>query len=277
MGLNAQACVERLGRTQAAQLQSPSLAFADGLGRAWLRVEGLRVALELPRTQSGIVRLEHRRGSYRPVAASASERERFLSTLPALRVLVVTLTEDRVPVVWAPGAESQDPSETASLQLAPRLQLFDAVMARRDGPDLLFHHLDRSTPPRVAAALRLALDQEDGRARLKGCGPGQLRALALARDLRPERVRDSRIEAQLRLALTRGGGELLGWSRLSPALLEVRWRAAAQQVRSEVDAELQIQSAGVCLSGQDRAFDLTALCSALRRERGGAHEQSPWH
>ncbi|MBX3171652.1 MAG: hypothetical protein KF760_29855 [Candidatus Eremiobacteraeota bacterium] len=75
----------------------------------------------------------------------------------------------------------------------------------------------------------------------------------------PTRVYPGR---DLRRAVERGGGELLsatptqqGWS--------VTWRRGRETHTSQIDGQLNVLSAGFCLSGQDRIQDLTSLVSLI--------------
>ena len=65
-----------------------------------------------------------------------------------------------------------------------------------------------------------------------------------------------------------GGAELRRWFEVSDAESVVEWEARGRRVTSHVrSADLSVLSAGICVSEQDRIFDLVALCSAVTRQR----------
>jgi hypothetical protein len=87
-------------------------------------------------------------------------------------------------------------------------------------------------------------------------------ALALKRELEksPE---ERRLEAALRLA----GASLEGFSE-QHGVLTVRYLVDGVSHESTVTKNtLEVVSSGICLSGQDRDFDLTSLVSVMREHR----------
>ncbi len=81
----------------------------------------------------------------------------------------------------------------------------------------------------------------------------------------PSRPRQGMACQELRRAVERGGGQLVeaaptqqGWS--------VTWKRGNRTHVSQVDARLNVLTAGFCLSGQDRIQDLTSLISLLEGE-----------
>ena len=72
-----------------------------------------------------------------------------------------------------------------------------------------------------------------------------------------------RIERAVRM----GGAVLRRWFEASEAESVVVWEARGRRVTTHVrSADLSVLSAGICVSGDDRFFDLVALCSAVMRQ-----------
>jgi hypothetical protein len=81
----------------------------------------------------------------------------------------------------------------------------------------------------------------------------------------------------LETAVTRGGGTYLSHHDRS-GVFEVHWSSLSRSFRSLVDGRLNVITAGLCLSGQDRIQDLTSLVSLVVREEneGGDFGNRPW-
>lgn len=148
---------------------------------------------------------------------------------------------------------------------------FDSVIARCDGNIFFFDSLNRRRDPAVARALRRALENKKEATDLRVRGMTQQERLAyrilFLQRYTQEAPQDAR--ATIAQALNHAG-----------ATLDVFWhdeREGRTTVRFVVDGELHtvqitpddmtLLSAGVCLRGRDRDFDLASVVGVLREAR----------
>ena len=102
--------------------------------------------------------------------------------------------------------------------------------------------------------------------RRRGLTAEQRAAYAVAHALRMEAERD-RTEERLRAALAHAGGALAGYLERQDGY-RVEFQIEGQRHVSLVAKDdLSIQLAGICLSGEDRHFDLQSLVGVLREAR----------
>ena len=170
------------------------------------------------------------------------------------------------------------------LRLVEEVELFDTVRARFDGARFWFDELDSRTDPGSAAYLREALARAAPPAMLErpGLTAGQREAYAAVFDerARQEREREQRRreretrdarasgERRLRDALEHAGAQFRDFADRGD-VYRVTYTVDGQRHTSVVSkADLTVQTAGICLSGEDRNFDLNSLVGVLREGRG---------
>jgi hypothetical protein len=151
---------------------------------------------------------------------------------------------------------------------------FEQIVARWDGNCLWFEEIDRRADPLLseelkAALKKLILPQE---VRFKGMTP-EMRAVyeLLSRNIKgfDPKVRDRQ---RLQRALKMGGGELRDFcvKRSYPAgnrqnYWLVEWTSGSGEHHTSAIAknDLTVMSAGICLSGLDKDFDLHSLVGVV--------------
>ncbi len=143
---------------------------------------------------------------------------------------------------------------------------FEPIVARWDGHCLWFEEIDRRADPlpseKLKAALKkLILPQE---VRFKGMTPEMRTVYELVsrniKDFDPK-VRE---EKRLQRALKMGGGELRDFFDRENYWL-VEWTSGTGEHHSSAIAknDLTVMSAGICLSGLDKNFDLHSLVGVV--------------
>ncbi|UCG26063.1 MAG: hypothetical protein JSW55_08790, partial [Chloroflexota bacterium] len=161
------------------------------------------------------------------------------------------------------------------------LRRFETVFARFDGNLFWYERREPSRDPALAGYLRDQLAERDERglpvtpqALYKRGLSAEERAaywLVQARLLEAER---DRVEIQLSEALAHAGATLQEYTERGDAYV-VRYTVDGRHFTSTIrQDDLTVMTAGICLAGGDRHFDLTSLVGVLRE--AGARGQMVW-
>jgi hypothetical protein len=217
--------------------------------------------------------------------AKMGERLRYLGLLPAVSLIAGR----RDGPQWLAAPASKGDSRFRIDGLVPLrlvavdddLDLFDTVVARFDGAQVWFEQADPRADPGAAAYLRQSLNAglAPGRLERPGLTPEQRRAYAahvayLAEAAaRAARLRDAEerrtAEGRLRQALRHAGADLREFAERGD-VFRVTYHVDGRRHTSVVDKQtLAVQTAGICLSGEDAKFDLHSLVGVLREARDG--------
>jgi hypothetical protein len=142
---------------------------------------------------------------------------------------------------------------------------FDQIVARFDGAACWFEEMDRRADPLHAERLREALRCDTPTAQLgwKNCTPEMRECYALARErcVAQGKLRQPPDSERLAEALAFDGGELVNFTDRGDCW-EVMWKApdSGYMYSSVIEKrDLTVVSAGICLDGRDRDFDLQSL------------------
>lgn len=200
----------------------------------------------------------------------------YLKLFKALRVRLATRLRGRTWLAY-PANEADARQQTGCVEpvlvrLVAEARLFEQVVARYDGALYWFEVTDTRADPRAAERLRSFLRERVPPAGVnwKGITPETRTAYALAANHAPEFAAErsrQREEARLRSALGMGGGTLHDYADQGDHWL-VNWRTGDGALHTSAIArhDLTVLSAGICLSGQDRAFDLQSLVGVVERQ-----------
>ncbi|MEZ2251536.1 hypothetical protein [Microcoleus sp.] len=143
---------------------------------------------------------------------------------------------------------------------------FEPIVARWDGHYWWFEEIDRRADPLPAEELRDALKQLNlpQQIRFKGMTPEMATVYELVTQNIKEFDPKFRDEQRLQRALHMGGGELQGFRDRDDYWL-VEWTSRTGERHSSAIAkdDLTVMSAGICLSGLDRNFDLQSLVGVV--------------
>jgi hypothetical protein len=149
---------------------------------------------------------------------------------------------------------------------------FEQVLARWDGSAWWFEEVDRRADPRVAERLRDALRQvtPPESLRFRGITPEMRTVYDLAAQQAQQfrtMMEQRRDEQRLRQALRLAGGGLREFRDRGDFWL-VEWSTADGERHSSAvnKGDLTVVSAGICLSGRDRDFDLQSLVGVVERQ-----------
>ncbi len=220
------------------------------------RFEGWAILHPLSTSRARIVR-----------AAHLAEVATYLKLFPAKRLIAV-LREDRR---WY-GLTAQQSDTRFRLDcpvpiwLAEEsIQPFETLIARFDGRFFWYERRDPRRNPALAAYLRQALNEKVAPDALRkpGLSAEERAAYAWVWDLLEEARRTS-VEQRLADALTHAGGQLQGFIERDGAYTITYEVDGTRHVSTVRKNDLTVLTAGICLAGQDRRFDLTSLVGVMR-------------
>ena len=271
--------IARLAAAEDAFLRSEFLAPV-------LRGQGVQVRIAGVRCQLGVEPAEFQGwGVFRPLShtqarlvrpASMGQRRQYLELFPPVPVLLCGRQGKNGQTWLALPAEAGDArvhtSEMVPIWLADEAELFDAARARFDGSRFWFDQIDSRADPSAAAYLREALARmtEPRRIDRPGLTARHREAYAAVYAYRLRRVKeDARAagERRLREALTHAGAEFRDYAERGD-VYSVSYLVDGRRHTSVVrKTDLSVQTAGICLSGQDQKFDLHSLVGVLREGR----------
>jgi hypothetical protein len=206
--------------------------------------------------------------------ARASERRQYLDLLPLLRMIVCLRRGEEWLAIPAHRADLRFRIEgLVPLRLVEHAQLFEVLHTRLDGAQCWYDGPDPRRNPATAAYLRDALARMVEPAQLTRPGLTAEERAAYAINYAPrleavlEAQRD-RTEERLRAALAHAGAVLREYQERGDVYRIAYELDGRHHVSVVAQNDLSVQTAGICLSGQDRHFDLQSLVGVLRE----AHE-----
>ncbi|MGB7892093.1 MAG: hypothetical protein WCF82_09370 [Microcoleus sp.] len=194
----------------------------------------------------------------------------YLQLLLPVRLHLVCLLQGQTwlayPVNASDAKQRTGVAKPVPVHLVTEGSQFEPIVARWDGHCLWFEEIDRRADPlpseELKAALKkLILPQE---VRFKGMTPEMRTVYELVsrniKDLYPK-VRE---EKRLQRALKMGGGELRDFFDRENYWL-VEWTSGTGENHTSAIAknDLTVMSAGICLSGLDKDFDLHSLVGVV--------------
>ena len=269
----------RLAAAEDAFLQSEFLAPV-------LRGQGVQVRIAGVRCQLRVEPADfHGWGVFRPLShtqarfvrlASMAQRRQYLGLFPAVAMILCARQGGSDAWLALPAAPGDAPLASQGMVpvwLVDEAELFDTAWAAFEGSRLWFDQVDSRSDPRAAVYLRESVNRMTEPARLDrpGLTAGQREAYAAVYEYRLRRSKeDARTagERRLREALTHAGAEFRDFAERGD-VYTVTYTVDGRRHTSAVrKSDLSVQTAGICLSGQDQKFDLHSLVGVLREGRG---------
>jgi hypothetical protein len=206
--------------------------------------------------------------------ARLAERRRFLNLLPLVRVILCRREDDDWLGVPAHQGDRRFRIEgMLAVRLVEEAHLFDVLTTRFDGTHWWYDAPDPSRDPATAAYLRDALGRmvEPGLLSRSGLTVEERAAYNLnylARVKAEWKDQRDRVEERLRAAVEHGGAAYRSYQE-NGEFYRVAYEVNGQRHASVVARrDLSVQAAGICLSGDDRQFDLQSLVGVIREAQG---------
>ncbi len=202
--------------------------------------------------------------------ARLAERRGYLDLLPLLRVIVCMRERDRWLAIPAHRADARFRIEgLVPVRLVEEPQLFDVLLTRFDGAQCWYDEPEPRRDPATAAYLREALARLVDPDQLDRPGLSAEERAAYLVNYAPRLqaeldIRRDRVEERLRAALAHAGADFRGYQEHGDVYRVAYVVDGRRQVSVVSRNDLSVQVAGICLSGQDRHFDLQSMVGVLR-------------
>jgi hypothetical protein len=243
-------------------------------GQVQVRIAGVICQLKVePRDFQGW-------GIFRPTSHTAAclvrparlaERQRYLELFPLLRLILCRHENDQWLAIPAHQADSRFRVQgMLPVYLVEEAQLFEVLETRFDGTQCWFERLDARRDPGTAAYLRQALHDLVPPDQLSRSGLTAEERTAYALNYWPriqaelDAQRD-RTEVRLQEALAHAGAELRSYLERDDCYRVEYVVDGRRQVSVVNKQDLSVQTAGICLSGEDEYFDLQSLVGVIRQ------------
>lgn len=208
-------------------------------------------------------------------APNMAEKEQYFRLFPALRLILCRNFDNQ----WAGIPANQGDTRfkiqgVVPVQLVDEVQMFDTVKVRFDGANIWFEQIDSRSNPRTAIYLReslvkllepkklelTGLTQEERDAYQIGYAPALAADVEAKRDKNEDRIKD---------ALNRAGAKYQSYIERKDTYT-IEYTVDGTKHRSVVKKDtLAVESAGICLAGTDRNFDLQSLVGVIRQGQRG--------
>jgi hypothetical protein len=202
--------------------------------------------------------------------ARLAERRQYLDLFPLLRLIVCLRAGSHWLAITANRADSRFQIEgMIPVRLIEEAQLFDVVQARFDGAQAWFDGPEPRFDPSRASYLREALAAMVTPDDLSRPGLTAEERSAYAMNYMPRlraqmQAQRDRVEERIRAALIHAGATFRDYQDRGD-VYRVTYEIDGRRHVSVVDRnDLSVQAAGICLSGDDRRFDLQSLVGVLR-------------
>ncbi|MBN2001992.1 MAG: hypothetical protein JXA21_01440 [Anaerolineae bacterium] len=190
----------------------------------------------------------------------------YLNLFPAVRFLLLAPSGNDWLALPAQRGDTRFQTDgPVHVHLVTGVQAFQRIIARFEGTALWFQEIDRRRNPAIAAYLREALAAETPPEALhKPTLTAEEREVYCVLYAAIAAARRDQVEVRLADALAHAGARLSGYIE-RPDVYTLTYTVDGQTHRSSVRKDdLTVLSAGICLSGQDRRFDLQSLVSVIR-------------
>lgn len=283
MSMSIDDVINRLADAERRFAGQEFLAPLVGEGRVQVRIAGVVCRLRVTGLPQGfrgwaVLRAGSASRAEFVRAAGMAETAAYLRLFPAVALIIVTPGRCAEALPARRGDARFHIAGPVPVWLGEDgLERFDSVLARFDGRLFWYERRDPSRDPAIAAYLReqLARREEGGLPPAAGtlhkCGLAreEREAYAYSRE-RLVQAQQSAVERRLAEALAHAGAELGSYAERADAYVVTYTVDGRQHVSTVRRDDLTVLTAGICLSGQDRRFDLASLVGVLREgaERG---------
>ncbi len=269
--------LEALAAAEARAFAAEFLAPMIRRGTVQVRIAGIvcRLAVTPPDFEGwGVFRSTSATTARLVRPARLEERRRYLDLIPRFRVIVCGRDDDRWLAIPSHRSDARFRFEgLVPVRLVEEADLFEVLLTRFDGAHCWYDGPDPRRDPGISAYLRDSLARMVAPEQLSRPGltaeERSAYAISYAPRLEADRAaRRDRVEERLRAALAHAGAEFREYQERGD-VYRVAYEVDGRRQVSVVSREdLSVQVAGICLSGQDRRFDLQSMVGVLREAEG---------
>lgn len=206
--------------------------------------------------------------------ADLPEIEAYLAHFPAVRLWLAYQLKGKTwlgyPMNESDARQRVGVAKPVAVHLVTDGGKFEPVVARSDGKSWWFETQDRKADPMATEEMKRLFKKltPPDELKFKGMTPEMRVVYQLVAQQTADftkKALQQRDEKRLRKALRQGGGELVDFQDKSGDYWLVEWTTANGERHSSAIAktDLTVISAGICLSGFDRHFDLQSLVGVV--------------
>lgn len=259
--------ISRLGEKEKKLLSSEIISPVYGNRQIATKVAGAVYRLNISRTSPGWYkfRVKNSREAERVSEADLSDRDSYLNKLPRLRMVLVRRDNYRYLAVPCRNPFKIEPSEACWILLVDDQPMdFDTVVVRFDGVRFWYHEVDLRSDPSKSDYLRESFNKGIENLEFPGLTHEDKTAYSLRCAMDVE-AKKQRSEYKIQRAVEHGGGDFVSFLERSDHF-SVTYKVDGRQYTSTVkkDSSMEIISAGICLDGNDKLFDLKSLIPVLK-------------
>lgn len=237
------------------------------------RVEGITYTFAVPKTEPGWYKIKPVNTKRAKLSGKADllDIETYLKYFDKIRLVLVMKKDDVYMAVSDKANKYGLPcQELISVFLTDDSVVdFDRVLARYDGANFWFECVDGGNDPAKAEYLRTCLEtlQDPVKIRYSGLTFEEKIAYTLRLTLDKKLVEDRKKRA-IEEHVGHAGGKLLRFAEKKDHI-SVTYTVDGEQFTSHVsrDPAHQVIAAGICLSGNDKRFDLKSLITVMREAK----------
>ncbi len=244
-----------------------------------VRIAGILVTLEVTKPKNfegwGVFAPINYKAARFVREPNMAEKEQYFRIFPGLRLILCRNADKQ----WAGVPANQSDTRfkiqgVVPVQLADEVQMFDTVRCRFDGTNIWFEQIDPRSNPRTAIYLRECVGKLLEPKKIESPGMTQEErdayqiayGVALAADIEAKRDKQ---EDRIKDALHRAGAKYQSYIERKDTFT-IEYTVDGHKHRSVVKKDnLAIESAGICLAGTDKNFDLQSLVGVIRQGQRG--------
>lgn len=203
-------------------------------------------------------------------APTLTQTAEYLALFPKLRLVLIGQFEE----IWwglmaSTGQKRIQLSGPVPVRFIRQPSRFSTVIVRCDGSNFWYEKDDKARNPIIARHLRDSLEKNvlPENVRYSGMVPAEALAYHMAflhKDNTYVLGKAMTLDERIREALKHSGAQLDAFWQRGEESITVRFLADGNTHICNVKNDLTLQSAGVCLRGEDQKFDLASLIGVLR-------------
>ena len=191
---------------------------------------------------------------------------KYLEVLPRFTMVICDL-EKRLGFISSTDNRISI-TQPLPFHLAENIELFDEIQVRFDGSRFVYENVLKLIPSRMLKR-ECIKGIEDNKDPNPALNKGYREAYEYVYYKKQKEILGNK-ENRIKAAGERAGGNYISYSDLNNNEIKVSYEVDGKTITSTLSDDLNVMSAGICLSGGDRAFDLQSVVTVVKeaQERG---------